>query len=83
MTKAISYSIRPIGFIRSDLKRRGNAPRQGAEGAHDAWLEISPAFADGLQGIAAGQQIIIITWLHEAERETLKVHPRGEPTRVD
>jgi len=73
-----SYPVHPIGFIRSELKRRSDAPRQGSEGAPDAWLEINPPFADGLQGIAAGQQIIVITWLHEADRKTLKVHPRGD-----
>jgi tRNA-Thr(GGU) m(6)t(6)A37 methyltransferase TsaA len=78
MTRRASYSVRPIGFIRSDLKYRDGAPRQGREGAPDAWLEISPRFVEGLQGITVGQEIIIITWLHEAERDTLKVHPRGD-----
>jgi len=40
MTTAKSYSVRPIGLIRSKLKRRGDAPRQGSEGAPDAWLEV-------------------------------------------
>jgi tRNA-Thr(GGU) m(6)t(6)A37 methyltransferase TsaA len=78
MATASPYSVHPIGFIRSELKARGDAPRQGTEGAPDAWLEVSPSFAAGLQGIAAGQQIIIITWLHEAARKTLKVHPRND-----
>jgi tRNA-Thr(GGU) m(6)t(6)A37 methyltransferase TsaA len=73
-----SYSIHPIGFIRSDLKRRDEAPLQGREGAPDAWFEVSPGFAEGLQGIVEGQEIIIVTWLHEAGRDTLKVHPRGD-----
>jgi tRNA-Thr(GGU) m(6)t(6)A37 methyltransferase TsaA len=76
-TSLASYSILPIGFIRSDLKSRRNAPRQGREGAPDAWLEVSPRFAEGLQGIGAGDEIIVVTWFHEAERDTLKVHPRG------
>ena len=78
MTTSDSYSVLPIGFIRSTLKSRDKAPRQGPEGAPDAWIEISQRFVEGLQGIAVGQEIIIITWLHEAERDQLKVHPRDE-----
>ena len=71
-------SIRPIGFIRSDLKSRDEAPRQGPERAPDAWLELSPRFVEGLQGIGMGEEIILVTWLHEARRDILKVHPRGD-----
>jgi tRNA-Thr(GGU) m(6)t(6)A37 methyltransferase TsaA len=78
MTPPASYTVLPIGFIRSDLKCRDKAPRQGLEGAPDAWLEISPSFVEGLQGTVVGQEVIIITWFHEAERDTLKVHPRGD-----
>jgi tRNA (Thr-GGU) A37 N-methylase len=62
MTAAVSCSVHPIGFIRSALKRRDEAPRQGSEGAPDAWLEVSPGFVEGLQGMAVGQEIIIVTW---------------------
>jgi tRNA-Thr(GGU) m(6)t(6)A37 methyltransferase TsaA len=78
MTKSVRYSIRPIGFIRSNLKSRDRAPRQGSEGAPDAWLEVKPSFAEGLRDVVVGQQIMLITWLHKAHRKTLKVHPPGE-----
>jgi tRNA-Thr(GGU) m(6)t(6)A37 methyltransferase TsaA len=78
MPTRASYSVHPIGFIRSELKRRDEAPRQGMEGAPDVWLEVNPRFVKGLQGIVVGQEIIVITWLHEADRDTLKVHPRGD-----
>ena len=78
MPATASYSLEPIGFIRSDVKRRGEAARQGLEGAPDAWLEVGPCFVEGVQDIVVGQEIIIITWLHEAERDTLRVHPRGD-----
>ena len=74
----VSYSLEPIGFIRSDLKCRDEAPRQGLEGAPDAWLEVRPCFVEALQGIVVGEEIIIVTWLHEARRNRLKVHPRGD-----
>ena len=31
-----------------------------------------------MQDIVVGQEIIVITWLHEADRKTLNVHPRGD-----
>jgi tRNA-Thr(GGU) m(6)t(6)A37 methyltransferase TsaA len=73
------YMIHPIGVVRSELKNREDAPMQGYEGAPEAWIEIVPEVADGLDGIAAGSDIIMLTWLHRAERDTLLVHPRGNP----
>jgi tRNA-Thr(GGU) m(6)t(6)A37 methyltransferase TsaA len=74
------YSLYPLGFIYSPLKQRKKAPKQGSEGAPDAWLEVNPAIAEGLDGIAAGDEIIVITWFHQAQRDILKVHPRGDKT---
>jgi tRNA-Thr(GGU) m(6)t(6)A37 methyltransferase TsaA len=76
-----SYTLQPIGFIRSTLKRREEAPRQGPEGAPDAWIEIEPQFAEALLGMEVGHQLIVITWLHEAKRDVLKGHPRNDPNR--
>jgi tRNA-Thr(GGU) m(6)t(6)A37 methyltransferase TsaA len=73
------YSLHPIGWIRSALREPGEAPKQGSEGAPDAWLEVEPAFARGLAGIVAGDEIIVITWLHLADRAVLEVHPRDDP----
>jgi tRNA-Thr(GGU) m(6)t(6)A37 methyltransferase TsaA len=76
-----SYTIKPIGVIRSDLASRQAAPLQGREGAPDAWVEVQAAVAEGLERIVAGDEIILITWLHQAQRDTLKVHPRRDPNR--
>ena len=73
-----SFDISPIGYVRSTLKERSGAPRQGWEGAPDARLEIDPVFVEGLDGIQPGQDIWIFTWLHESQRSVLKVHPRGD-----
>lgn len=78
MTEAPSYEIRPIGIVRSPLKRREDAPRQGWKGAPAAWIELDPAYRDALQGIEPGHELVIITWLHLAERDILQVHPRGD-----
>ena len=75
------YSLTPIGFLRSPLKERGVAPRQGREGAPDAWLEIDAAVVEGLEGIEVGAELIVITWLHQAQRDILKTHPRNDQTR--
>jgi tRNA-Thr(GGU) m(6)t(6)A37 methyltransferase TsaA len=73
------YSLHPLGHIRSTLLALKQAPRQGSEGAPDAWLEVDPAFASGLMGIAPGDEVIVITWLHRGNRDTLQVHPRNDP----
>src|SRR5262245_21495325 len=70
--------LRQIGVIRSPLKDPGEAPKQGLEGAPDAWLEVEPWAADALLGLAAGDEIIVITWLHRGRRDVLQVHPRDD-----
>ena len=75
----MEYPLRPIGYLRSTLRAVDEAPRQGLEGAPDAWLEVSPAFVQGLLGIATGDEVIVVTWLHRADRDVLEVHPRGDP----
>jgi len=75
------YTLEPVGFIRSTLKRREEAPRQGSEGGPDSWLEIELQFAEALLGLEVGHELIVITWLHEAGRDVLKVHPRGDESR--
>lgn len=73
--------LRPIGLIRSSIKQRSEAPKQGSEGAPDAWLEVSPLLAKGFDGLAVGDDIIVLTWLHLARRDVLKVHPRSDRTK--
>jgi tRNA-Thr(GGU) m(6)t(6)A37 methyltransferase TsaA len=77
-TSRKEYSLRPIGHIRSTLRALADAPRQGPEGAPDAWLEVDPAFTRGLSGIAVGDNILVVTWLHRADRGVLEVHPRDD-----
>ncbi len=74
------YSVRPIGTIRSELKSLDDAPKFYTEaGAPNARLELIPDFKDGLDRMQVGQDIIVITWLHLAQRDVLKVHPQGNP----
>ena len=72
-------TLHPIGQIHSTLTERKSAPRQGNEGAPDAWLEVDPAYANGVRGIAVGDEVLVFTWFHRSNRDTLEVHPRGNP----
>jgi tRNA-Thr(GGU) m(6)t(6)A37 methyltransferase TsaA len=74
------YRLRPIGYVRSELRSIQHAPRQGQEGAPDAWLELASEFIDGLSGLDPGDDLFIITWLHQADRQALQVHPRNVST---
>ena len=76
-----SLELRPIGVIRSKLKERSQAPKQGSEGAPDAWLEVHPFAAQALDGVAVGDELVVLTWLHRADRDTFKVRPRSDPKR--
>ena len=73
-----TISLAPVGVIRSTLRTFADAPRQGNEGAPDAWLEIEAAFAPALSGLEAGHEIVLITWLDRADREVLATHPRDD-----
>jgi tRNA-Thr(GGU) m(6)t(6)A37 methyltransferase TsaA len=75
------YTIKPIGFVRSTLTQLEGAPRQGDEGAPEAWLELTPLAAPGLAGIAVGDELVVLTWLHLARRDVMHVHPRDDPDR--
>src|SRR5688500_10313294 len=76
------FDLHAIGTVRSSLVARADAPRQGNEGAPDAWLELEPALADCLDGLRVGDEVIVITWLHVADRSRQKVYPRGDRTRL-
>src|SRR5258708_13134291 len=75
------YLLEPIGWIRSELKKTKDAPRFYTEGAPNARLELDSRHWDGVDGIKVGDDIVVITWLHLANRESLKGPPRGEFTR--
>lgn len=75
------FEVRAIGVVESPLDDRASAPRQGDEGAPEAWLVLDDDFVGGLDGICAGDAIIVLTWLDRAQRDVLRVHPRGDASR--
>lgn len=76
--KSNLYTIEPIGFVHSELTELEGAPRQGDEGAPEAWLELTLLARQGLMGIQPGDELLVLTWLHLAQRDVLQVHSRGD-----
>lgn len=74
-----TYEIRPVGHVESPLVDANTAPKQGFEGAPDAWLVFAPEVAEAAGDLAAGTEVFVITWLHQARRDVLAVHPRDDP----
>lgn len=74
-------TVRPIGRVESILTDTSGAPKQPDEGAPPATLRLEPAFAPGTVGLAAGDRIVVVTWLDRADRSVLSVHPRGDAAR--
>jgi tRNA-Thr(GGU) m(6)t(6)A37 methyltransferase TsaA len=76
------YEVTPIGTVESSLTDLASAPNQGDEGAPDAWLVFEPGVLEALDGIRAGDEVIVLTWLDRARRDVLRVHPRGDVSRA-
>ena len=75
--------LTPVGTVESALTDPGSAPKQGDEGAPDAWLAFEPAVRAALEGLRPGDEILVLTWLHLADRDVLRVHPRDDATRPE
>jgi tRNA-Thr(GGU) m(6)t(6)A37 methyltransferase TsaA len=73
--------LRPVGRVESSLVDREHAPPQGDEGAPDAWLVFDPSMAAALRDLTVGEDVIVLTWLHQARRDVVAVHPRGDESR--
>jgi tRNA-Thr(GGU) m(6)t(6)A37 methyltransferase TsaA len=79
--RASSYEVKVIGSVESSLTDLPSAPRQPDEGAPEAWLVFNPSVLDALEGLQPGDRAIALTWLHHADRDLLRVHPRGDESR--
>ncbi len=76
--KHMEFVMHPIGVVRSSLADRSQCPNQGNEGAPEAWIEVAPEYAAAMDGLGPGTEIIILTWMHLADRSVLRVHPKGD-----
>ncbi len=77
-----TLDVRPIGHVESPLRERGDAPRQGDEGAPPAWLVFEPDLGPGLADLRVGDQMLVLTWLDRARRDVLTTHPRDDANRA-
>jgi tRNA-Thr(GGU) m(6)t(6)A37 methyltransferase TsaA len=75
------YVINPIGWVESQLLDADAAPLQGDEGTPDAWLVLNPTMRAAIRDLSVGTEVIVLTWLDRAHRDTLVVHPRGDRAR--
>lgn len=78
-----SIEVVPVGVVESSLDHPARAPRQADEGAPSAWLVIDPAFGEGLSGLVIGDRVVVVTWLHQARRDVLATHPRGDTAQPE
>lgn len=77
------YVLRPVGKVESSLTERAAAPKQGDEGAPEAWLVFEPGVREGLRDLRPGDDALVLTWLDRARRDVLTVHPRGDAARPE
>jgi tRNA-Thr(GGU) m(6)t(6)A37 methyltransferase TsaA len=77
----IQMNLTPVGHVESSLADPAAAPKQGTEGAPDAWLVFEPAFQDALADLRGGDDVVVLTWLDRADRGVLRVHPRDDVSR--
>ena len=73
------YEIRPVGYVSSPLTDPAATPKQGFEGGPQAWLVFNPEVAEAVRDLAVGAEVFVLTWLHQARRDVLAVHPRDDP----
>jgi tRNA-Thr(GGU) m(6)t(6)A37 methyltransferase TsaA len=77
--RSAAYELRPVGHVESPLVDPGAAPKQGFEGGPEAWLVFDAGMADAIRDLAVGADVLVLTWLHQARRDVLAVHPRDDP----
>jgi L-fuculose-phosphate aldolase len=73
--------LKTVGYVRSPLKSLDECPKQYSEGAPGATIEILAEYAEAMNTLDVGRDILIFTWLHQADRDVLTVHPRGDVSR--
>ena len=78
-----TFVVQPIGYVESPLIDAATAPKQGDEGAPEAWLVFEPAVSEGLRDLGAGDEVLVLTWLDRARRDVLAVHPRDDPANPE
>jgi tRNA (Thr-GGU) A37 N-methylase len=78
-----NFRFKPIGHVESPLTDRASAPKQDREGSPLAWLVFDKSMREALRDLQVGEDLIVLTWLDRADRDVLKVHPRGDRTKPE
>lgn len=76
-----TYPVQPVGWVESTLTDPDAAPKQGDEGAPPARIVLRPELREAAADLSAGEKVLVLTWLHQGERDVLSVHPRSDPSR--
>jgi len=77
------YVLRTVGRVESSLRNRSDAPKQGDEGAPDSTIALDVQYATAARDVAAGSELLVLTWLDRASRDVQSVRPRGESDRPE
>ena len=70
--------LKQIGVVHSPLQTLNDCPLQENENAPEAVLEIFPEYVKGIKDLKVGNNIVLLTWLHEADRTVVECIPRRE-----
>ena len=77
-----TYRLRPVGRVESPLTDLAAASKQGDEGAPLARVVFRPEFREAARDLQEGDEVLVLTWLHQGRRDVLRVHPRGDTNRL-
>ena len=75
------FSLKAIGVIQSSLKTIQDSPPEGKHSLQEATLKIFPSYCLALAGMQTLDRIVLFYWLHQADREVLRVYPGGDRTK--
>jgi len=78
---ADQFTVQPVGYLSCAVRSLDQLPKNYSESDLAGTIRILPAFAEALEGLAPGQRIVVLFWMHQARRDILKVHPRGDRSR--
>jgi tRNA-Thr(GGU) m(6)t(6)A37 methyltransferase TsaA len=76
-----TYRLHPVGWVQSPLTDRAAAPKQGDEGSPLARVVFRFEFREAAKNLRKGDEVLMLTWLHQGRRDVLSVHPRGDTNR--
>ena len=73
----MEQTLKTIGVVHSSLKKKEDCPLQENEDAPEAVIEIFPVFIEGIKDLKPGSELLLLTWLHQADRTVIKCVTRN------